>query len=184
MHVSVMATKNQALENIKQLYDKHYAAEGQRIIEYHSDGAPELISRNIFMFLSSKQCRLGYSAAYTPEHNGLSERENRTIWESAHAMLIATCLPTSFWPYAVIQAVRIFNCLPTNTSMGDISPMQAKYNIIPDVSQFKVFGCIAFVHIDKAMRQKTLVDKAYKGFYIGTPDKPNDDRYLMNSTIY
>jgi hypothetical protein len=46
-------------------------------------------------------------------------------------------------------------------------PITAKYGIIPDLSVYKIFGCIVYVHIPKETRSKGFVDKAYRGFFLG-----------------
>jgi hypothetical protein len=116
---------------------------------------------------------------HTPESNGLSERTIRTVWESGYAMLLASSLPLAFWYHAACYASIIANCLPTNTALGYMSPMQAKYGVVPDVHRFRVFGCIAFIHIDKSQRESTLVEKAYEGYFIGFPDYPNMEKYAV-----
>ena len=81
-----MATKTEAVVNLREYIETDLASEGQRIQEYHSDGAPQLVSKETVTYLAGKRCRVSYSPPYTPERNGIAERSNRTIWESAYAM--------------------------------------------------------------------------------------------------
>jgi hypothetical protein len=39
-------------------------------------------------------------------------------------------------------------------------------NKMPDLSNFKTFGCLAYAHIDQSRRKK-IEDKAFKGIFIG-----------------
>ncbi len=84
-----------------------------------------------------------YSAPYTSNDNAAIDRSHRTIFECAHAMLIAACLPIMFWTYAVSHAVYLYNIIPTNTGKGYMSPMQAAYNIDVDIGQERTFDVIA-----------------------------------------
>ena len=173
-----MATKDMAIENTKQFMSQDLASEGQKLLQLHSDGAPELISKETVAYLADKGCRVTYSPSYTPEKNGLAERSNRIIWESAYSMWIASSLPASYWTYATNYAIICTNMLPTDTKQGWITPFQAKYGVAPDVTKFKVFGCIAYVHVPEQLRDSTFADKAYKGFFLGFT-WPLLDRYII-----
>ncbi|GJT74855.1 retrovirus-related pol polyprotein from transposon TNT 1-94 [Tanacetum coccineum] len=50
---------------------------------------------------------------YTPQHNGVSERRNRTLLDMVQSMMNLTTLPKSFWGYALESAARILNMVPT-----------------------------------------------------------------------
>ncbi|MBW0525067.1 hypothetical protein O181_064782 [Austropuccinia psidii MF-1] len=54
-----------------------------------------------------------FSPAYTPEHNGFTERANQTILEKARCMLNASKLPNSYWAKAVSTATLLSNYTPT-----------------------------------------------------------------------
>ena len=59
-----------------------------------------------------------------------------------------------------------------------MSPFEAKYGLIPDVSYFRVFGCVAYVHIPEQLRTSTFAEKAYKGYFTGLK-VPEFDRYRV-----
>ncbi|GJZ07957.1 retrotransposon protein, putative, ty1-copia subclass [Tanacetum coccineum] len=44
---------------------------------------------------------------YTPQHNGVSERRNRTLLDMVRSMMNQTTLPKSFWDYALETDARI-----------------------------------------------------------------------------
>ncbi|GJT69271.1 retrotransposon protein, putative, ty1-copia subclass [Tanacetum coccineum] len=46
---------------------------------------------------------------YTPQHNGVFERRNRTLLDMVRSMMSQTTLPKSFWDYALESAARILN---------------------------------------------------------------------------
>ncbi|GJR75647.1 retrotransposon protein, putative, ty1-copia subclass [Tanacetum coccineum] len=50
---------------------------------------------------------------YTPQHNGISRRINRTLLDMVCSMMSQTTLPKSFWDYALESAVRILNMILT-----------------------------------------------------------------------
>ena len=144
--------KSHTVDTLKDLLEVQLPAEDSRMLAYCADGAPELISRDIVRLLAKHKCKMMYSPPYTPALNAVVERNHRTAFESGHAMLSASNLPTVFWCYAIKYAVFIYNHLPTNTAYGYISPIQAKYNLVPDVSHFRKFGCKCYVHVPRETR--------------------------------
>ncbi|GJV57573.1 retrotransposon protein, putative, ty1-copia subclass, partial [Tanacetum coccineum] len=50
---------------------------------------------------------------YMPQHNGVSERRNRTLLDMVRSMMSQTTLLKSFWDYALETATRILNMVPT-----------------------------------------------------------------------
>ncbi|GKA08718.1 retrotransposon protein, putative, ty1-copia subclass [Tanacetum coccineum] len=50
---------------------------------------------------------------YTPQHNGVSERRNRTLLDIVRSMINLTTLPLSFWDYALETTTRILNMVLT-----------------------------------------------------------------------
>ena len=50
----------------------------------------------------------------TPQHNGVSERHNRTLLDIVQSMMSLTDLPLSFWGYALETAIFTLNRAPSN----------------------------------------------------------------------
>nr|GEV83996.1 hypothetical protein [Tanacetum cinerariifolium] len=46
---------------------------------------------------------------YTPQHNGVSDRRNRTLLNMVRSMMSLATLPLSFWDYALEYVTRILN---------------------------------------------------------------------------
>jgi hypothetical protein len=168
--VYTMKTKDLVFENLKDLLEVQLAKCRVSVREYHSDGAPELMGKQVVNYLAGKGCRVTYSPAYTPQMNALVERNHRTIFEMVYAMLLACSIDVSFWNHAVHYAAAIYNRLPTKTSRGYMSPYQARFDEVPTVERFKTFGCVAYVFIHKEERQKGFVDKSYRGLFLGIDD--------------
>ncbi|GJW10147.1 retrotransposon protein, putative, ty1-copia subclass [Tanacetum coccineum] len=83
---------------------------------------------------------------YTPQHNGVSERRNRTLLDMVRSMMNLTTLSLSFWDYALESATHILNMVPTKKV--DKTPYELWYGKIPNLSYLKVWGCEAFVKRD------------------------------------
>ena len=50
----------------------------------------------------------------TPQHNGVSERHNRTLLDIVQSMMSLTDLPLLFWGYALETATFMLNRGPSN----------------------------------------------------------------------
>lgn len=137
------------------------------MLAYCSDGAPELISRECISLLAKYGSKFLYAPPYSPTQNAIVERNHRTTFESAQAMLNDSGLPAIFWCQASEYATYIYNCLPTETTKGYMSPIQARYGLVPDVSRCRRFGCICYCNVPAQTREKGFVDKAYKCYFLG-----------------
>jgi hypothetical protein len=80
-------------------------------------------------------------------------------------MLNEKNLPNYFWAEVVATIVYIMNQTPTMSIHG-ITPEEKFTGKKPDVSHFRVFGSIAYVHVLDKKRSK-LDPKAKKCIFIG-----------------
>ena len=58
------------------------------------------------------------SAPYTPQSNGISERQNRSIFEMVRSSLAASGLSRKFWVEAAKNAVYIRNRIPASSGVS------------------------------------------------------------------
>jgi len=105
------------------------------------------------------------SPPYTPEHNGVAERANRTIVESARSMLSGAHLDYSYWGEAVMTAVYLRNRCPSK-ALNRVTPFEAWTSEKPSLTHLRVFGCNAYAHIPHQRRTK-LDPKAIKCVFVG-----------------
>ena len=133
-----------------------------------SDNGGEYTSKEFDTFCKNRGIHRQFSNPYTPEQNGVSERFNRTMIESARSMLYHAKLPLEFWAEAVNTAVYIRNRSPT-TSLNYGTPYECWFGSKPDVSHMRVFGSQCFVHIPDDQRRK-LDAKSYRGIFVGYPE--------------
>ena len=126
---------------------------GFSINTLRTDGGGEYIHDQFNRYLLTMGIERQVTVARTPQQNGVAERANRTIMEAARAMLHAAGLPLSFWEYAVMAAVYLRNRSPTK-ALTDATPYEAWRGDKPDLSHLRVFGCRAYMHVDKTKRSK------------------------------
>ena len=81
--------------------------------------------------------------AETPQRNGVSERRNHTLLDSARSMMSLTDLPVSFWRYALETTAFILNRAPSK--FVETTPYEVWHGAKPKQSFLKVWGCEAYV---------------------------------------
>ena len=104
-----------------------------------------------------------------PELHGLSERWNKSVMKMANSLLYSSRLSHVLWPCAVAHANCVRNRLPVR-SLGKHTPYELFFHKRPRLSDFKVWGCDAYVLLPPGQlpgqhNRKRLI---FVGF---TPDK-------------
>ena len=79
------------------------------VVRIRSDHGTEFKNSKFDEFCSSEGISHEFSSPITPQQNGIVERKNRTIQESARAMIHAKKLPMHFWAEAMNTACYVHN---------------------------------------------------------------------------
>ncbi|GAB2294442.1 hypothetical protein Dimus_038297 [Dionaea muscipula] len=108
-----------------------------------SDGGGEYVNIRFREFLSSKGILHQLSCPYTPQQNGVSERKNRHIRETAVTLLHDGSLPLKFWYFACAMAIFLINRMPSE-SLQMSSPYELLFGSIPLIDHVRVFGCACY----------------------------------------
>ena len=77
------------------------------IRKMRSDGGGEYVA--LGDYLQEKEIEQSFAPAYAREQNGIAERFNRAVIESARAMISQAGLPRFFWAEAAVHAADIRN---------------------------------------------------------------------------
>ena len=130
-----------------------------------SDNGTEFRNNDLESFCDSKGISQNFSAPRTPQQNGVAERRNRTLIESARSMLIDAGLKTHFWAEAVNTA-----CFTQNRSLIVKRHDKTAYEVLrgrkPDISFLHVFGSTCYV-LNKRDHLGKFDPKADEGIFIG-----------------
>ncbi|GJZ74072.1 retrovirus-related pol polyprotein from transposon TNT 1-94 [Tanacetum coccineum] len=134
-----------------------------RVKELRSDNGTEFRNHKLEEFCDEKGISHNFSSPCTPKQNGVVERRNRTLIESARTMLNGAKLPKQFWGEAVNTA-----CCTQNRSIIVKRHEKTSYNMFrgrsPDISYFYMFGCLVHIHNHKD--------------HLGKFDKKTDDGFF------
>ena len=110
--VYFMNHKSEVLEKFKD-FEAATTSSGERIRKLQTDNGGEYVSKEFEAYLKSKRIFREVSVPHSPEQNGVAERMNRTLMESAHSMLSHAGLSNRYWAEAVATSAYIRNRTPT-----------------------------------------------------------------------
>ena len=153
--------------------ERQHSSAGHRIKELRFDGGGEFRSSNFRAYLESIGIRVQQTSADTSEQNGVAERMNRTVVESARAMLMhwTPHLPSGLWAEAVATAVYLRNRCLTRALTG-MTPHEAWFGTKPSYKHLRTFGCLAYAHLTQQAREAyhklgKLGPKAIRCIFVG-----------------
>ena len=133
---------------------------GQNIGTLCTDNGGEYLSRDFQAHLTSKGISHELTISHTPQQNGVAERMNRTLQESA-SMLAHAGMPNGYWAEAIATAAYLRNRATTSVLQESKTSNEMWCEKKPNISHLQVFGCVAYAYVPDCERQK-LDKKARK----------------------
>ena len=156
-----------------------------------SDNAKEYFSMSFSSFMSSHGILHQSSCAYTLQHNGVAERKNRHLVETARTLLLHHKVPQCFWGDVILVTCYLINRMSSSVLHDQIPhsvllPNQP-LSCLPPRS---VFDCVCFVYILTPGQDKHSA-KATKCVFLGYSRlqrgyrcySPNIHRYLIFANV-
>jgi hypothetical protein len=173
--VYMLGKKSDQLEAIKGLFRYSKTQTGNKVKWARNDG--EWDSADWHLLKKRYGIRQMKTQADTPQSNGVSERFNGTIGQMARSILIASALPPSFIGLALETASYTWNRTPRSNSELR-TPFDLFHHRPPMVAQIRVFGCLAYPHIqdhDKAQ------GRSHEGVLVGYNEERGGYRVYVPS---
>ena len=118
-----------------------------------TDRGGEFLSNEQKEFMEESGIEHQTSMPDSPQQNGRAERFQQTILNKAESMRHQAGLSSGFWSYAVRTAIHVYNVTPIAKD-GFKTPKKMWSGLTPDISYLRIFGCSAYVTINKKKRRK------------------------------
>ncbi|GJV73070.1 retrotransposon protein, putative, ty1-copia subclass [Tanacetum coccineum] len=166
-YVYLLKHKHEVFETFKVFQKEVENQLGKTIKSLRSDRGGEYMSQEFLDHLKDHGIIAHRTPPYTPQHNGVSERRNRTLLDMVRSMMSQTTLPKSFWDYALETAARILNMVPTKKV--EKTPYEVWHGQAPKLSYLKVWGCEALVKRDTLTKPDKLEPRSIKCIFVGYP---------------
>ena len=170
---------------------KRIQQSGKHVVKFHTDGGGEYVVKKLQEYFHLHGIEHTTTQAHTPQHNGIAERVNRTLFEMARCMLQHAKLGSEFWVRAVSTAAYLINRTRTvdwtragaGAGAGGrlVTSEEAWSGVRPSVKHVRVFGSDCFVHVPDAGRGK-LDAKAQPAIFVGYPESKPGWLVLLMST--
>ncbi|TLX66091.1 transposase family protein, partial [Labilibacter sediminis] len=141
----------------------------QKVKGFRSDNGTEFKNAVLDHFCAEKGILHQFSAARTPQQNGVAERRNRTLIDAARTMICDSKLPVFFWAEAINTACYVQNRVLINKRQMK-TPYEILYGHKPTVSHFRSFGCLCtLLHQEDTPKFNAKADDCYfVGYSKGT----------------
>ncbi|UYV74280.1 hypothetical protein LAZ67_11002829 [Cordylochernes scorpioides] len=136
-----------------------------KIKDVRTDNGTEFINDKFKGFLIKNGIHHQLTTTYSPQSNGVAERINRPLVETARTLLIDSMLPMPFWAEAGATAAYVKNCTP-HKSLRHATPMEKWKGRKPSIRHLRIFGCLVYWPTNKRRRNK-FSPKSQKGIFIG-----------------
>ncbi|GJW90282.1 retrotransposon protein, putative, ty1-copia subclass [Tanacetum coccineum] len=112
-YIYLLKHKHEVFETFKVFQKEVENQLGKTIKSLCSDRGGEYMSQEFLDHLKDHGIITHHTPPYTPQHNGVSERRNRTLLDMVRSTMSQTTFPKSFWDYALETAAHILNMVPT-----------------------------------------------------------------------
>ncbi|CAI7892673.1 unnamed protein product [Closterium sp. NIES-53] len=119
-----------------------------------ADRGGKLLGAEMTAWLKKQGIQRELTTAYTPQSNCAAERANRTILETARALLIQSEVGSSKGPHAVRHATVARNRVLIKVGNKSWALLERWLGRKPPVDMLRVFGCMAVTHVPKKYRSK------------------------------
>ncbi|KAI3686168.1 hypothetical protein L1987_79841 [Smallanthus sonchifolius] len=163
--VFFLRTKDETTEILKSYILRVENQSNQKVKIIRCDQGTEFKNHTLNCFCESKGIERQYSAPRTPLQNGVAERRNRTLIESARSILADSKLPLTFWAEAVSTACYVQNRVliikPFNKT-----PYELWFQRIPYIGFLKPFGCPCTILFTHGVLPK-FGAKSDEGYFVG-----------------
>jgi hypothetical protein len=171
--VNFIRDKSDTFDIFKTLSTQVQREKNCGIVRIRSDHGREFENEKFSEYCASEGIKHEFSSPITPQQNGVVERKNRTIQESARVMLHAKSLPYHFWAEAMNTACYIHNRVTIRKGTS-VTLYELWRERKPTVKHFHVFGSKCYILADREQRRK-LDPKSDEGIFLG---------YSTNSRAY
>jgi hypothetical protein len=135
-----------------------------KVKKIRSDNGSEFKNLQVEEYLEEEGIKHEFSAPYTPQQNGVVERKNMSLIDTARTMLGEYKTLERFWSEAVNIACHAINRLYLHRLLKKTS-----YELLtgnkPNVSYFRVFGSKCYILVKKGRHSK-FAPKAVEGFFL------------------
>ncbi|MGA1314002.1 MAG: reverse transcriptase domain-containing protein [Pelagibacteraceae bacterium] len=148
-----------------------YHLPSDQIVTWHTDNGGEFISNDLDEFCREFCIHRSFTVPYTPHQNGLAERLWGILLRTVRIVMHASRLPIRFWVYAAQHACMLHNMLPSRAFQLASSPYEKLFGKKPNLSKIRVWGCLAWYHLEPKDIESKLAPRSVPAVHLGLDPK-------------
>ena len=175
--VCPIKSKADVCANLQSYIGQFEARSGKRIKVIQADNGSEFNNERVRTLLAVEHIELKFSSPYTPEQNGVAERNNRVIIETIRTMLAQSGMPLELWGEAATTAAYLRNRVPRRGKK--LTPYQLFVGRKPFVGHLVPFGTPVQSLINDRRLGK-FEPKTEPGIIVGFTARANTYRVYLN----
>ncbi|KAJ1597227.1 hypothetical protein NDA14_001386 [Ustilago hordei] len=170
IYVEPLCTKSAALTALRRWIARMERATDRKLKTLRSDNGGEWCSIAAEDWQTQEGFKWQKSVPGISVQNGRAERAIRSVQEKMRSMLIGRACPRELWLYAITAAAHVMNLTPSATKT---IPHEAFYGTTAHklTQQLRVFGCLAWVHVQQKDQQGKHGARAKPAIMIGYDDE-------------
>ena len=161
-YVYLLKTIDEAFGKFKEFKKMVENKKESQVKILRSDRGDDYFSKEFSTFYEENRIIHQMTTPYTPQHNGLTEKKNRTLVNMVNAMLLNANLPNNLWGEALVT-FHIHNRVPSKKL--NVSPYEAWNGRKPNLNYFKVWGYVAFYKVSDPQSTK-LKPRGLKSVFV------------------
>ncbi|KAJ1018391.1 hypothetical protein NDA18_006545 [Ustilago nuda] len=170
IYMEPLCTKSVALMVLRRWITRMEWAMDRKLKTLHSDNGGEWCSIAAKDWQTQEGFKWQKSVPGISVQNGRAERVIRSVQEKMCSMLIGRACPRELWPYTITAVAHVMNLTPSATKT---IPHKAFYRTTTHklAQQLRVFGCLAWVHVQQKDQQGKHGARAKPAIMIGYDDE-------------
>ncbi|SOV08819.1 uncharacterized protein UDID_17751 [Ustilago sp. UG-2017a] len=194
IYVEPLCTKSAALTALRRWIARMERAMDRKLKTLRSDNGGEWCSIAAEDWQTQEGFKWQKSVPGISVQNVWAERAIRSVQEKMCSMLIGRACPRELWPHAITAAAHMMNLTPSATKT---IPHEAFYGTTAHklAQQLRVFGCLAWVHVQRKDQQGKYRARAKPAIMIGydnehkawkfcNPDQPASIQWSNSATFH
>lgn len=146
---------------------------------FRTDIGGEFVSNEFQTYCETKGISRHLTAPYSPQQNGVVERQNRTLLGMTRSILKHMNLPNYLWGEAIRHATYLINRAATRVLVSQ-TPYEALKGKKPNIEHLRVFGCVLYAKVDSPHLKK-LDNRSRMLIHLET--KPGSKAYMLLDPI-
>ena len=155
---------------------KEHLSHGKKVT-WHTDNGGEFMSHDLDAFCNEFAVARSFSVPYAPPQNAQAERMWGILLRPTRTLLAGARIDDAFWSYAIKHACQCHNVMPSYAQPNMRSPWEALTNTKPDVSKFRVWGCLTWYLAPDHEHDSKVSPRAWPAVHLGFD--PHRNGYLV-----